>query len=119
MNTHSREGDGRMDTLVSCCLEAGAELSFLKKIFHANTTEEAFSFIREEGLSEEVTEILLKRISHYLGHRAPEGFQTGVLLFSQEGGFLGSSAGTDALARRLLMEAEERRKENVHGRNET
>lgn len=119
MNTHSREGDGRMDTLVSCCLEAGAELSFLKKIFHANTTEEAFSFIREEGLSEEVTEILLKRISHYLGHRAPEGFQTGVLLFSQEGGFLGSSAGTDALARRLLLEAEERRKENVHGRNET
>ena len=119
MNTHSREGDGRMDTLVSCCLEAGAELSFLKKIFHANTTEEAFSFIREEGLSEEVTEILLKRISHYLEHRAPEGFQTGVLLFSQESGFLGSSAGTDALARRLLLEAEKRRKENVHGRNET
>ena len=91
----------------------------MKKIFHANTTEEAFSFIREEGLSEEVTEILLKRISHYLEHRAPEGFQTGVLLFSQESGFLGSSAGTDALARRLLLEAEKRRKENVHGRNET
>ncbi len=85
MHTHSREGDGRMDTLLSCALDAGAKLSLLKKIRAANTTNEAVELLKETGLLEKAMERLLDRIDEYLQRRAVQGLEMGVILFGQDG----------------------------------
>lgn len=91
MNTHSREGDGRMDTLLSCALSAGGELPLLKKIQGANTTNEAVSFLREAGILEETVRILLDRIGAHLRRRAMESLTIGVVLFGETGEVLGET----------------------------
>lgn len=104
MNTHSREGDGRMDTLISCGLEAGAESSLLREIQAANTTEEAMGIYGEESLLEPVVQILLNRIETHMKRRAPESLKTGVVLFSLEMGYLGETAAAGELMERIKDE---------------
>lgn len=112
MNTHSREGDGRMDTLISCGLQAGADICLLKKVQAANTTEEAMEMYREAGLKEPVLNVLLGRIHRHLKRRAPEQMKIGVLLFSLETGCLGETkeAGEILAEIRKEQEAEKLRK---------
>lgn len=104
MNTHSREGDGRIDTLISCGLEAGAESSLLRKIQAANTTEEAMGIYGEEAFLEPVVQILLNRIEAHMKRRAPESLKTGVVLFSLETGYLGETAAAGELMERIKDE---------------
>lgn len=102
MNTHSREGDGRMDTLISCGLEAGAGTELLKKVRQANTTEEAVAVYEEAGFGEPVVEILLERIHLYLKRRAPEQMKIGLLLFSLDTGYLGETGEAGTILEELL-----------------
>lgn len=106
MNTHSREGDGRMDTMLSCALEAGAGLELLKRIRLANTSEEALEILSAAGLGEASMGILLKRIRFHLNRRTAGTMETGVFLFSQETGLIGKTEGADALADRISREQE-------------
>ena len=93
MNTHSREGDGRMDTLISCALEAGAGLSALRRIQASNTTEEAVSVLSEAGLLEETLRVLCGRIDRHVKRRAMDRLRTGVILFDAGGRVLGTTDG--------------------------
>lgn len=102
MNTHSREGDGRMDTLISCGLEAGAGTELLKKVQQANTTEEAVAVYEEAGFGEPVVGILLERIHLYLKRRAPEQMKIGLLLFSLDTGYLGETGEAGTILEELL-----------------
>lgn len=102
MNTHSREGDGRMDTLISCGLEAGAGTELLKKVRQANTTEEAVAVYEEAGFGEPVVGILLERIHLYLKRRAPEQMKIGLLLFSLDTGYLGETGEAGTILEELL-----------------
>ena len=88
MNTHSREGDGRMDTLVSCALTAGADINELKRLQLSNTTEEALCILKEAGLFHVVMDILCERIMEHIRHRALDRLKTGVMLFDASGALL-------------------------------
>lgn len=88
MNTHSREGDGRMDTLVSCALTAGADINELKRLQLSNTTEEALCILKEAGLFHVVMDILCERIMGHIRHRALDRLKTGVMLFDASGALL-------------------------------
>ena len=101
MNTHSREGDGRMDTLLSCGLTAGADRRTLCSIQKSNTTEEALSCLRETGLLKKTMEILCGRIDWYVKRRAMDSLKTGVMLFDSEAELLGETKD----ARELLTAA--------------
>lgn len=101
MNTHSREGDGRMDTLLSCGLTAGADRQTLCSIQKSNTTEEALSCLRETGLLKKTMEILCGRIDWYVKRRAMDSLKTGVMLFDSEAELLGETKD----ARELLTAA--------------
>jgi cobalt-precorrin-5B (C1)-methyltransferase len=99
-NTHSSFGDGRMETLLACALEAGAELSLLKGISHSVTTDAALALIWDAGLLERTMTELGKRIDFCLSRRVPEGVTIGYLCFTNAQplrGVLTKSANADEL----------------------
>ena len=81
-NTHSSFGDGRMETLMACALEAGAELSLLKGISRSVTADAALTLIRDAGLLEKTMNGLGKRIYACLFRRVPEGVDIGYICFT-------------------------------------
>ena len=101
MNTHSKEGDGRMETLVACALRAGAGTGTLKRIQEANTTEQALEELKAAGILKETMGALLERMDWYMRRRVPETLETGILVFDAEGTLLGATEN----ARDLLVQA--------------
>ena len=101
MNTHSKEGDGRMETLVACALRAGAGTGTLKRIQEANTTEQALEELKAAGILKETMEALLERMDWYMRRRVPETLETGILVFDAAGTLLGATEN----ARDLLAQA--------------
>lgn len=88
MNTHSKEGDGRMETLVACALRAGAGTGTLKRIQEANTTEQALEELKAAGILKETMGALLERMDWYMRRRVPETLETGILVFDAAGTLL-------------------------------
>lgn len=112
MNTNSREADGRMEILAShvircggrtagMCgrrnLDASSLLACASAVLDAVTTEEALGILKEYGILEPVIASLLERIGYYIGKRAGDMLQTGVILYSSEEGYLGETAHAGAL----------------------
>lgn len=91
MNTHSKEGDGRMETLVACALRAGAGTGTLKRIQEANTTEQALEELKAAGILKETMGALLERMDWYMRRRVPETLETGILVFDAGGTLLGAT----------------------------
>lgn len=91
MNTHSKEGDGRMETLLACALRAGAGTGTLKRIQEANTTEQALEELKAAGILKETMGALLERMDWYMRRRVPETLETGILVFDAAGTLLGAT----------------------------
>ena len=107
MNTHSKEGDGRMETLVACALRAGAGTGTLKRIQEANTTEQALEELKAAGILKETMGALLERMDWYMRRRVPETLETGILVFDAAGTLLGATENArDLLARAAGEEPE-------------
>lgn len=68
-NTHSRHGDGRLETLITCALAAGAEISTLRGISRCATTEAALYALDCAGILERTMAELSSRISDTLARR--------------------------------------------------
>lgn len=65
-NTHSSYGDGRMETLIACALEAGASLDTLLKIQECVSTDAALECLQDAGLLQESMRLLSDRIKYTL-----------------------------------------------------
>ncbi len=99
-NTHSAAGDGRIETLLACALEAGAGLEPLRKILACVTTDAALEVLRDAGLMQPVMEILGKRIDATLLRRLPPDVTIGWLVFTNRldlGGVLVQSENAETL----------------------
>lgn len=101
MNTHSRYGDGRMEVLTACALEAGAELSLLRDVMRCVTTDEAAALFAGAGILEAVMDRLMERIEYHLKKRVFDGIETGAVVFSNKYGLLGMTADAPALIRHM------------------
>ena len=66
MNTHSKHGDGRMETIIACALEAGGSLELLHKIRECVSTDAAIACLHEEALFEKTMKLLCARIDDTL-----------------------------------------------------
>jgi cobalt-precorrin-5B (C1)-methyltransferase len=84
-NTHSRYGDGRMETLTACALEAGAGLDTLRKINGAATTDAALDCLKDAGIFEKTMELLGQRIADTLARRTAGRLEAGFCCFSGMG----------------------------------
>ena len=108
MNTHSREADGRMDTMLSCALSAGTEdLELLRKIQRSNTTDEAMDHLKQAGIIEDTINVFLKRADWHLTHRSRDEVRTGMIVFGTKGEYLGETEGVDAILRSALKELDQ------------
>lgn len=88
-NTHSAFGDGRMETLTACALEAGAPLELLRQLPDCVTTDAALSLLFSAGLLEKTMEVLGRRIDACLKRRVPEPAEIGYLCFTNAEPFAG------------------------------
>ena len=88
-NTHSHNGDGRIETLLSCALDAGANIEILKEIQKCVTTNAVLDILYENGLLDRTMEVLNERIGHNIDRRIPEGINVGFICFANTGEYSG------------------------------
>jgi cobalt-precorrin-5B (C1)-methyltransferase len=90
-NTHSAHGDGRMETLIACALEAGAPVVLLRDIAGSVTTDAVLALLRETGLLSQTMAILGRRIQDTLSRHSGENMETGYICFGKMGAVEGVS----------------------------
>lgn len=95
MNTHSKEGDARMELLAAGVIRAGGSMDTLQGILNCRVTEEALGIIQTESpaLLRTSMESVMDRILYYLRKRAGEELPVECILYSNEFGLLAASPG--------------------------
>ena len=84
-NTHSNHGDGRIETLIACALEAGASLALLRHIQDQVSTDAALDCLREAGLLEKTMLPLRNRIKDTLQRHVAGNLDIKVVCFCKMG----------------------------------
>lgn len=95
MNTHSKEGDARMELLAAGVIRAGGSMDTLRGILNCRVTEEALGIIQAESsaLLRTSMKSVMDRILYYLRKRAGEELPVECILYSNEFGLLAASPG--------------------------
>lgn len=95
MNTHSKEGDCRMEIMVTAALQCGVSKEGLLKIADCVSTEEALSILEKEGKLEPVMNRLMDKILFYLRKKTIDRMEIECIMYSKEYGELAKSRGAD------------------------
>lgn len=82
MNTHSSVGDGRMECLSACALEAGGSAKLSRAILSCVSADAALDLLRDAELISDTMLALGGRIGHYLSLHVPEGTEIDFLCFT-------------------------------------
>lgn len=97
MNTHSKEGDCRMELLAASAIRSGCSLECAKKILQCATTEEAVPVLAEENILSETMNDVLERIMFFLNKRAGESLKIGCMVYSNQFGLLAETENAEDL----------------------
>lgn len=106
MNTHSKEGDCRMELLAAFAVRAGVSVERIRQILECVSTEEAVRILKEEGKSREVMDYAMERICYYLGKRGKGQLEIDCIMYANEFGELAKSKGAEAWFTLLGQEQE-------------
>ena len=103
MNTHSKEGDARMELLAAGVIRAGGSMDTLRGILNCRVTEEALGIIQAESpaLLRTSMESVMDRILYYLRKRAGKELPVECILYSNEFGLLAASPGAMDMLEKL------------------
>lgn len=103
MNTHSKEGDARMELLAAGVIRAGGSMDTLRGILNCRVTEEALGIIQAESpaLLRKSMKSVMDRILYYLRKRAGEELPVECILYSNEFGLLAASPGAMDMLEKL------------------
>lgn len=88
-NTHSDNGDGRIECLITCALKAGASRTTLLEVSECVTTDAALFILQDQGLLEASMQELGLAISRHLAKYIPTGRNLGFLFFTNKEGLPG------------------------------
>ena len=105
MNTHSKEGDCRMELLAAAAILEGVDIDTVTWILDCVVTEEALHYLEETEYFQNVMDHVMDRICYYLEKRAGEKAKIECIMYSKEFGELARSE----QAEELLKEIKERR----------
>lgn len=105
MNTHSKEGDCRMELLSSASILEGVDVGIVKNILGCVVTEEALHMLEDTGCFSKIMDRIMKKICFYLDKRAQGKAQIECIMYSKEFGELAASK----KAGKLLKEIKEGR----------
>ncbi len=93
MNTHSKEGDCRMELLAAAAIRAGASIETVKKILDCVVTEEGIKQLKVDGILEATMNLVMEKIMYYLTKRAGEDMQVECVMYANDFGELAKSKG--------------------------
>ena len=91
MNTHSKEGDCRMELMAASAIRCGASTDALQKILACVTTEEAIEILHSAGIEKACFADITRRIEFYLKQRAKGEMDIRCILYANAYGLLGQS----------------------------
>lgn len=105
MNTHSREGDCRMELLAAFSIREHVAPKLCRKVLECVTTEEAVGILKESGKLQQIMEDVIERICFYLEKRAGEKLQIDCIIYANEFGELARSKGAEKWFTLLAQDA--------------
>ena len=101
MNTHSKEGDCRMELLAAAGLKAGCSADAARAILEGSVTEEGIRILLEEGKLEAAMDYVCERVLFFLRKRAGEELKVECMIYANQYGLLAKSDGAEAMLREL------------------
>lgn len=107
MNTHSKEGDCRMELIAAFSIKAHVEPELVRKILKCVTTEEAVRILTTCGKLREVMDMAMERIVYYLNKRAKGRLRIDCIMYATEFGELARSREADTWFTLLAQEQEQ------------
>ncbi len=107
MNTHSAEGDCRMELLTAFAVKQGLDAGKAREILDCATTEEAVRILEENGKREPVMEYAMERILYYLNKRAKGTMKVDCIMYANAFGELAKSKGVAEWFTLLAQEQEQ------------
>ena len=96
MNTHSREGDCRMELMAAAAVKCGGGTEALKKILDCVATEEAIEILVNENIKDECFEYITDKISFYLNKRSTDKMKVECMVYANAYGLLGKTDNAEA-----------------------
>ena len=102
MNTHSKEGDCRMELLAAAALKSGGSKAQALEILEAVTTEEGIRILQEGGNLQKTMQILMEKIMFYLQKRAAGRLQIECMMYANGYGLLAESSGAETMLEALM-----------------
>lgn len=107
LNTHSKEGDCRMELLAAAAIRKDVPLATVQKLLDCIATEEAVRLLQETGRLHEVMEYVMNRIMFYLNKRAGDSLKVECILYANKYGELAKSKGAEKWLTLLVQEQEQ------------
>lgn len=107
MNTHSRNADARAEIIASAALRAGISREGAMRILETPTTDAALDILAEENIMKQTMDVLMEKIAFYLNHRCYGAIETEALVFSNDRGYLGETAGFREMVEKIKGEIDE------------
>lgn len=107
MNTHSREGDCRMELIAALAIRADVDQALVRRILNCVTTQEVVKLLRESGKDRQVFDDAMQRICYYLNKRAEGKMQVDCIMYANEFGELAKSRGAEEWFTLLGQEQEQ------------
>lgn len=100
MNTHSKEGDRRMEIIASAAEKEGADGQMIRTILDCLTTEEAFGLLRTSAgaeLTQRITARLMNDILRHLRDRAGRELDIECIMYTKQQGLIAASEGAEMM----------------------
>ena len=108
MNTHSKEADCRIELMVNAGLKCGMSLDALQEMQECISTDAAYEIVKREGVAKEFMKMVMEKIQYYLKKRAADRFEIECIVFSNEFGLMGKTAGAEDLLNEIKQFGMER-----------
>lgn len=97
MNTHSKEGDCRMELLAAAGLQAGCSGDTARKILKNVVTEEGVRLLSEDGCLENAMKYTMDRIMFFMNKRSAGRIKIECMMYANQYGLLAKSEGAEEM----------------------
>ncbi len=95
MNTHSAVADTRMEIICTHLAMCGGDPDMVKSIYECINTDAALTKLKEWGLFDEAIAGIINAINRHVVRRSTQALKTGVMIWSEQYGFLGQTEYAD------------------------
>ncbi|MCD8348329.1 MAG: cobalt-precorrin-5B (C(1))-methyltransferase CbiD [Lachnospiraceae bacterium] len=104
MNTHSAHADCRAELFAAQAMRAGTPSEIVRRLLDTNTTEEAVGILLETGWLGQTMAEVASRVKFHLQKHCRGAFETEVILFSNQYGYLGETDGAESMMEKMMTE---------------